>query len=154
MLMETITGTSKELLKCAVQGLTDGIFIIEAYPGAWKSTAIAAIAAFLVLVGPNLKITVIAIQHAALDAFNINITRRLKTAVNGTDKENGIHFPLVMRGFSTLYTDIADFVRTVSSKYKARPDPSRPNTLYALKSGAQSPSFDPIRPGFPNLTFS
>lgn len=31
MLMEMITGTSKEVVKYAVQGLTDSIWIIEAY---------------------------------------------------------------------------------------------------------------------------
>lgn len=53
-------------------------FLEKSTTGARKTTVTAAIAAFLLLVGPNLKMIVIAGQHAALDVFRINITRRYR----------------------------------------------------------------------------
>lgn len=63
---------------------------LEAFPGAGKTTVTAAADEFLCLVSDGkVKILVIAGQHAAVDALNGNLTKRLQSSVPGLNKRFG-----------------------------------------------------------------
>lgn len=130
-------GPYSELVKSAVQALPDGILAFEGFPGSGKTTVTATIAAFLCLVAgkaKSFKITVIASQHAALDAFNTKLDQRLKSSVAHLNKElrDPVRSPLVLRGSIDEYAEMVELVRIVESRFESGPDPNRPNTLCEL----------------------
>ncbi|KAJ0116080.1 hypothetical protein J7T55_005026 [Diaporthe amygdali] len=132
-------GAYSELVGSAIKALPDGVLCIEAFPGAGKTTVTAAIDALLCLLYQDYKITVIAGQHAALDALNLNVTRQLVSSVVDINKENdmntsepAVHLPLVLRTTTDQHAEISEMVRIIKGQYRSSPDPTRPNTLCEL----------------------
>lgn len=146
ILSETVRklGAYSELVQSTIRALADLFFIVEAFPGAGKTTVTAAIDELLCLLSDNkVKILVIAAQHAALNALNINLSNRLKSSVSALNKKFGkksetdpsgrlVQYPLLLRGYGNDHVEIMEFVRIVGSKYKTGPDADRQNTLCEL----------------------
>lgn len=132
-------GAYSELAQFSISHLADGIFIVEAFPGAGKTTAIAAIDAFLCLVSKDFKILVIAGRHAALDALNGNLTTRLDFSVPSINEKLGadsserpVERPLVLRAYGNEHAEMMDFVYLVGEGFKSGGGRTRSNSLCHL----------------------
>lgn len=132
-------GTYSESVQSIIRALPDGILSIEAFPGAGKTTVAAAIDACLCLLSSDFKITVIAGQHAALDALNSNLHQRLISSVPTLNKDLSqnhselvVQLPLVLLASSNEETEINELLRIVRSEYEFGPSADRPNTLCEL----------------------
>lgn len=128
-------GVYTKQVEAIIRRLPNSIFTLQAFPGAGKTTVTAGVAVLLCLLKPGFAITVMAGQHAALDAFNKAFTRRLLDAVDQINKELGegtVKFPLVLRAHSNMHTEMMELVRIVESKRNFDPNPNSPNSLTGL----------------------
>ncbi|KAL2276262.1 hypothetical protein FJTKL_01027 [Diaporthe vaccinii] len=132
-------GAYSESVQSIIRALPDGILGIEAFPGAGKTTVAAAIDACLCLLSGDFKITVVAGQHAALDALNGNLHQQLTLSVTTLNREMGqnhsepvVQLPLVLLASGNENTEINELLRIVKSEYESGPNAGRPNTLCEL----------------------
>lgn len=134
-------GVYSELVQCSIRSVADGVFLLEAFPGAGKTTVTAAVDQFLCLVSDGkVKILVVAGQHAALDALNGNFTKRLQSSVPDLSKKVGKRshtdssaqpacYPLLLRAYGNDHEEIMKFARLVRTGFKSSP---RPNSICHL----------------------
>lgn len=139
ILEETIgkLGVYSELVQSSIRSVADGVFMLEAFPGAGKTTVTAAADEFLCLVSDGkVKILVIAGQHAAVDALNGNLTKRLQSLVPDLNKKLGkrshtdssaqpVYYPLLLRAYGNDHEETMEFARLVRTCFKSSPRPNR-----------------------------
>lgn len=149
-------GVYSELVPSSIRSVADGVFMLEAFPGAGKTTVTAAVDEFLCLISDGkVKIFVIAGQHAAVDALNGNLTKRLQSSVPDLNKKFGkrshtdssaqpVYYPLLLRAYGNDHEEMMKYAHFVRSGFKSSPRPNSICHLLILGLGAgphQRPEF-------------